>query len=119
MAFELKLRLERATVQHKTSWMAIKKEKFTERGLDVKLVQLLGSLEARKIPQIHCERPRCLEQGISLPFDNIKEFADHVKDKHKAGWMDARDTECAIMSEVLGVRIVRGAQVQSAGGVRL
>jgi hypothetical protein len=66
-----------------------------DKGLQATLIDLISSLEARKIPIKYFRRPRCPAKGDDYNASSPKSFQDHFTLLHGCLYQEARDAMCS------------------------
>jgi hypothetical protein len=77
-----------------------------EPGLKTKLIDIIASLEARKIPIKHFGCPICRENGDDYHASSPKTFQNHCKRLHGCSYLEARDATVFTLNQITGNEIV-------------
>jgi hypothetical protein len=111
----MKAKLERATQNQKEQWRMRRQQTFTETQLGTRLIDMICSFESRWTPHAHCACPLCREQDLSpQQFACLADFTKHMKDKHKVGWKNVKNSWSMIFTKALGVTVISEAKTLRA-----
>jgi hypothetical protein len=80
-----------------------------EKGLKATVIDLISSLEARRIPIKHCGCHICRENGDDYHASSPKTFQNHCKRLHGCSYLEARDATVFTLNQVTGNEIVMKA----------